>query len=65
MKIIIAKVGYGQSVRYRIIIQDGTARQIWLDDPAHTDIKLESEIMARADALRGATGWPIHKEYEL
>lgn len=64
MKIIVAKVGYEPDIRYRIIIQDGTARQIWLDDEAHTDIRLESEILARADAIRGATGWPIVKEYE-
>jgi hypothetical protein len=62
MKITVDRQETGE---YTILICNDVDQFVWINDEAHSNIVNEAEALARADALRGATGWPIHKEYEL
>lgn len=61
MKIVISKWDDGE---FQISIEDDYGgRRVNIDDEAHSNITSESEALARAKALRSATGWEIVKEY--
>lgn len=61
VKIVINK---WSDKEFLISIEDGDGDRVNIDDEAHSNITSESEALARAKALRSATGWEISKEYE-
>ncbi|MDB5814458.1 MAG: hypothetical protein JWN23_1575 [Rhodocyclales bacterium] len=54
MKIIITKKGE----QYRIWLQNNLRQRLLLDDKAHMNLRLRSEVVARIDVVRVAFALP-------